>query len=122
MGPLSMDLRKRIVAAYEARGVSYRKVSARFDVSHKLVRKLVLQLRETGSLEPLTHRRGRKPAVDDKLEKKLRKHLNEHPDATLQERIDALGLNCTVKTMCKTLQRMGWRYKKVGSVRRAESH
>lgn len=112
MGPLSLDLRERIVAAYSNGEGSYETLAKRFTVSPAVVGKLVRQQRELGTLEPQVHLRGRKPAVRGKQEERLRVHLQEHPDATLQERIDALGLDCTVKTMWETLRRLGWRFKK----------
>ena len=113
MRALSMDLRQRIVGAYQSREGSYQVLAARFAVSRAVVGKLVRQQREQGSLEPQVHLRGRKPAIREKTLERLRKHLAEHPDATLEERIEALGLDCSVNTMWTTLRRLGWRYKKV---------
>ena len=107
-----MDLRKRIVQAYENGEGSHAALAKRFAVSRAVVGKLTLQLRALGTLEPQMHRRGRKPAIAGEKEKQLRQHLRDHPDATLQERIDALKIDCTVKTMWQTLRRWGWHYKK----------
>ena len=63
MGPLSMDLRKRIVQAYENGEGSHAALAKRFAVSRAVVGKLTLQLRALGTLEPQMHRRGRKPAI-----------------------------------------------------------
>jgi transposase len=107
-----MDLRERIVAAYENGEGSYRVLAMRFAVSRAVVGKLVRQQREQGTLQTQVHLRGRKPAIQGKTLERLRKHLAEHPDATLVERIAALGLKCSINTMWKTLRRLGWRYKK----------
>lgn len=112
MGPLSMDLRKRIVQAYENAEGSHARLAKRFAVSRAVVGKLTRQHRSLGTLEPQMHRRGRKPAISGEKAKQLRQHLHDHPDATLQERINALKLDCSVKTMWKTLRRWGWHYKK----------
>lgn len=112
MKPLSLDLRQRIVAAYENGEGSHEALSARFAVSKALVGKLVRQHRNLGTLEPQVHRRGRKPSISGEQEQSLRAHLVDHPDATLQERIDALQLDCAVNTVWKTLRRWGWRFKK----------
>lgn len=112
MKPLSLDFRERIVAAYEADGVSFEAVGRRFSVSGKVVAKLVRQKLELGTLAPQVHRRGRKPAVSGKKMEALRKHLREHPDATVVERMEALGLQCSEKTLWQTLRKMGWRFKK----------
>ena len=112
MKALSLDLRERIVAAYEAGDVSFAEVGRRFSVSGKVVGKLVRQKRELGTLAPQVHRRGRKPAVSGEKEIQLREHLERNPDATVLERLQALRLNCSEKTLWQTLRKMGWRFKK----------
>ncbi|MEM7627783.1 MAG: hypothetical protein AAF333_19490 [Planctomycetota bacterium] len=112
MKPLSLDLRERIVAAYEAGGVSLAAVGRRFSVSGKVVSKLVRQKKELGTLAPQVHKRGRKPAITGEKKKALLRHLQEHPDATVVERIEALKLDCVEKTAWQTLRAMGWRFKK----------
>lgn len=112
MQALSLDLRERIVEAYEAGEGSYEVIAERFSVGPTVVGKFVRQKRDLGTLVPQVHRRGRKAAVSDKKKIELRKHLEEHPDATVLERRDALGLKCSEKTMWQTLRKMGWRFKK----------
>lgn len=112
MKPFSQDLRERIVDAYESGKVSLAEIGRRFSVSGKVVGKLVRQKRELGTLAPQVHRRGRKPAVSGEKETQLRKHLEKYPDATVLERRDALGLNCSEKTLWQTLRKLGWRFKK----------
>lgn len=109
---LSMDLRKRIVAAYDAGSVSCRAVARRFGVSHGVVGKLVCQYREQGTLKPQTDRCGRKRAVSGEIETALEEHIREHPDATLQERREALGLTCSLKTVWESVRRLNARFKK----------
>jgi transposase len=112
MRPFSIDLRERIVGAYENQEGSYAVLAARFAVSRAVVGKFVRQQREQGTLASGVHRRGRKAAIRGPQEAALRRHVCAHPDATLAERIEALGLDCSVKTMWKTLRRLGWRFKK----------
>jgi transposase len=107
-----MDLRRRVVAAYRNKEGSYAVLAARFSVSRAVVGKLVRQERDLGTLEPQVHTRGRKPAISAEREEELVRHLAEYPDATLRERIEALAVDCTVKTMWQTIRRLKWRYKK----------
>jgi transposase len=107
-----MDLRERIVDAYQKGDGSCRVIGKRFGVSHGVVSKLVRQQRAEGSLKPHTDRCGRKRAVTGSTEQALRKHLREQPDATLEERRDALGLTCSVKTMWESVRRLHARFKK----------
>ena len=112
MRALSIDLRERIVAAYEAGEGSQAEIARRFAVTDRYVRKLVRQKRELGTLEPQVHRRGRKSYIRGEKESELREHLEKYPDATVAERLHALGYTCTAKTLWQTLRKMGWRYKK----------
>ena len=112
MRPLSLDLRERIVAAYEAGEGSHFTIGERFSVSARIVGKLVAQYRELGTLEPQTHLRGRKPAISEDKRKELKKHVKENPDATGEERRVALGLKCSTKTVYQTLRQLGYSYKK----------
>jgi transposase len=112
MRPFTADFRERIVAAYEAGGVSLAAVGRRFGISGKVVGKLVCQKRSLGTLAPQVHRRGRKPAVSAAKKQQLREHLEQYPDATVLERREALGLKCSEKTLWQTLRKMGWRFKK----------
>ena len=114
---LSMDLRERIVAAYEQEGASCRVVATRFGVSPGTVSKLARQSRTEGSLKPRYERCGRKRSITGKTEEALKKHVREYPDATLQERKDALGLTCTIKTVWRSLKRLNARFKKSHSER-----
>ena len=112
MSPLSMDLRERIVAAYEAHEGTHEALGERFAVSARVVGKLVQQYRELGTLEPQLHRRGRKPAISGDQLESLKRHVEEFPDATAQERRAALKLKCSTKTVYETLHRLGHSFKK----------
>ena len=107
MRPLSVDLRERIVAAYEANEGSHTVLARRFSVSPRVVGKLVQQFRKLGTLKPQLHRRGRKPAITGDNLEALKKHVEDFPDATAEERREALGLRCTTKTVYETLHRLG---------------
>ena len=80
----SMDIRKKIVSAYEAGNTSIRKVAKRFMVSKGVVTRLLHQKKTTGDLSP-------KPATGGKASQ-LAPHqaeiidmVNQHPDWTLEE-------------------------------------
>ena len=112
MKTLSMDLRERIVAAYEANEGSYQVLADRFSVSRAVVGKLVRQARNLGTLEPQVHLRGRKRVIRGEKERELKEHLDRRPDATLEQRIRELGLDCCVNTMWQSVRRLGHSFKK----------
>ena len=57
--PLSIDLRQRIIKAYEAGGVTQQQVAERFDVGIASVVRLLARKRATGGLEPKPNVGGR---------------------------------------------------------------
>jgi transposase len=115
MAPLSMDLRRRIVDAHQAGEGNYQQIADRFAVSKAVVGKLVRQYQQTGSLESGVHRRGRTRLITGEQEQQLARHVVEHPDATLAERQQALGLPGCLQTTWWACQRLGARFKKVRS-------
>jgi len=85
MSALSMDLRVRIVEAYQNNEGSQREIASQFGVSVGLVCKLNKQWDETGCLEPRTANNHGVRKVTAEVEQKLRERLKEYPDATLEE-------------------------------------
>lgn len=112
MGALSIDLRERIVAAYDSGGQTQKEVARRFGVSEFTVRKLLRQRRESGDLAPRYDRCKGKRKILAEHEERLRELLESRPDMTLEELRDGLGLDCTVQAVHYALLRMGLTYKK----------
>ena len=111
-----MDLRKRILKAYDRGDVSREQVARRFEVSLGMVKKLIQQRRHTGSIAPLHHRSGRKPVILDSHRRDMRVLLAKQPDLTLEEIRVRVGLQCTVQAIHYVLVDMGLTYKKRRSV------
>jgi transposase len=53
MKPLPIELREKVVKAYEQGNTSIRKLAARFDVSKSFVERLVKRKQITGDIQPL---------------------------------------------------------------------
>lgn len=114
-----MDLRTRILAAYDQGKTTRQTVAARFGVSLAFVKKLLSRRKRFGTIAPFLDRVGRKRAVSQEQQEALRKHIAAHPGATLAELRDALGLSCSLVTVFNTLRRMRLTYKKNSPRRRA---
>jgi transposase len=119
MATISMDLRKRILKAYDRGDVSREQVARRFEVSLGMVKKLIQQRRHTGSIAPLHHRSGRKPVILASHRQQMRLLLAKQPDLTLEEIRARLGLGCTIQAIHYVLADMGLTYKKRLSVPRS---
>ena len=112
MRTTSLDLRERILAAYDNKEGTRDEIASRFRVSLGLVKKLLQQRQHTGDIAPRHHRSGRKPKILPAHDQQMRALLGRKPDMTLQELRAAIALNCTVQAVHYALDRMGLTYKK----------
>src|SRR3984957_981565 len=104
MQPLSNDLRKRILDAVDNKEGSRRKLAARFKVNTSTITKLLQLRRETGSYEPRPHGGGVEPTLDHDALERLRKLVEETPDATLATLKQKLGGSGRRMLICPALQ------------------
>lgn len=107
MGTLSIDLRKRIVAACGRGGRTQLQIAGRYDVSPGMVKKLFSQRRRTGDLAPRHRFSGRKPKITPKHQQRLRRLLQARSDLTLGQLREAIGVECTLPAIHYVLERMG---------------
>jgi transposase len=112
MKTLSLDLRERILAAYETGNDTRETVAGRFRVSVGMVKKLLQQQRRLGDLRPQHHRAGRKPKIQAAERLQLRQELAAKPDLTLAELRARTGLKCTLPAIHYVLADMGLTFKK----------
>lgn len=115
MSAYSIDLREKIVAAYEAGNTSVRKVAERFMVNPNTVQRLLNRKRRTGSLAP-KRATGGKPSQLAEHEADVRAMVEQHPDYTLEEYCeywqDKTGVRLSASAMCRFLQKLNLTVKK----------
>lgn len=119
MATISVDLRQRILKAYDRGDTTREQVASRFEVSLGMVKKLIQQRRHSGDIAPRHHRSGRKPIILDSHRRELRSLVSKQPDLTLEEIRARLGLECTIQAIHYVLADMGLTYKKRRSVLRS---
>jgi len=119
MKALSLDIRERIVAAYDAGCLTRQQVADRFMVSTGLVKKLLAQRKKLGHIRSLSHRAGRKPSLAKEDRERLRALVDQTPDSTLKGLRNALGVDCSISTIHNMLREMGITLKKNSSRKRA---
>jgi len=112
MRTISLDLRERILAAYDKDEGTREAIAHRFKVSLGMVKKLLQQRRRTGDIGPRHRYSGRKPQIVATHRQQLRQLLGRKPDLTLKELRAAMALNCTLPAIHYVLQKMGMTYKK----------
>jgi transposase len=116
MKPYSLDLRQKILDAYDHKLGSQRAMAALFGVSRAFFEQWLRRRRTTGEIAPRPHAGGRQPRCDPAALALVRQVVREQPDATLEELCAQLqhrrGLRLSVATMCRVLQRLGLPRKK----------
>jgi len=109
---ISLDLRERILCAYDEEQGTREDIARRFRVSLGMVKKLIQQRRHTGDIAPLDHRAGRKPLIVDAHQRQMRSLLDAKPDLTLRELRSTMSLKCSLQAIHVALGKMGLTYKK----------
>ena len=115
MKAYSVDLRKKIIDAYENNEGSQRQIAKRFKVSLSFIQRLLKRYREKQTIEPLPHAGGFAP--------RLAQHqgaiaclLEADNDATLEELCSQVyertGVSVSSSTLCRALQLWNFTRKK----------
>ena len=110
MAPYSIDLRKRVIRAWDA-GMGAERVAAKYEVSRAWVHRLVQRRRETGSIAPRQQTKFRRRVLADQ-EPQLAALIAARPDATLAELRDALPTSAALSTLWYAIDRLGFTVKK----------
>lgn len=118
----SVDLRTRVVAAYERGEGSYQELAARFSVGIATVNRWIRRNRETGSVDPKPHGGGNRTPFDENGLKLLEELLIATPDATYDELKAAWhaagGARTSRSAVCRAVQKLGYSRKKSRSATR----
>lgn len=100
-----LDLRQRVVAAYEKGKSSRAEVAEQFNVGQAFVKKMLRQKREQGSVAPLAHGGGRQASLSEKEHRLLRQKVKEQPDIPLAELQEHLATKAGVTVSIPTIHR-----------------
>jgi len=116
MQAYSLDLRQRVVAAYENGVETILEVAERFAVSDSFIKKLLRRKRTTGTIAPVGHRGGQPKRLSDKHRKWLLKTVLGTPDMTLSDLRERLlsehDVSASVATLSRELRALNLRRKK----------
>ena len=114
--PYSMDLRKKIILAYENGEGSVATVAKRFKVALSTVVSYLKRKRETGDVKPIVGKPAKKAIIDTKGRSVIRWWVERKPDIILYELCEKYQKRFKVKVslsmMCRALQQMNLRRKK----------
>ena len=85
MQAYSVDLRRRVVEAYEQGQGSISEIAKRFGVSPAFVKKMLRQWRSTGDLSPMPHGGGKPASLTLRQRQLLKRKVREQSDISLVE-------------------------------------
>ena len=103
--PLSLDLRQRILAAYEAKEGSQRQLAERFKVSLSFIRDLMRHYRETGTVQPKPHGGGAVAKLGKEHLPLVEALVQAQPDALLTELCERFCQQTGIEVSVSTMQR-----------------
>jgi transposase len=117
MTPIPVPVRQRIMQLFD-RGKSTHEIAQFCGFCVAAVRRVRQQFRQRGTLQPRTHRSGRRTLLTAERRQRLEELLADHPDATLAELGAGLDRRFPTSTIDLWLRKLGWRYKKNSGRRR----
>ena len=109
---ISLDLRERILEAYDEGEGTRNQVAQRFRVSLGMVKKLLQQRRHSGDIRARHHLAGRKPQILVEHRQEMECLLKAKPDMSLKELREAMGLKCSLQAIHVVLMKMEMTLKK----------
>jgi transposase len=116
MKAYSLDLRERVVSAYEDGAETIREVAGQFLVSESFIKKMLARHRATGDVRPRGHGGGQKKRLSEAHRKWLLKTVLAAPDITLSELQQAILATkqavVSVPTLSRELRALNLRRKK----------
>lgn len=116
MKAYSLDLRQRVVEAYEQGQGSLAEVAEQFRVSPSFVKKMLRQWRQTADLAPLPHGGGKPASLSARQLQLLQRKVKAQGDISLAELQQALleeaSLSVHLSTISRALAGLGLPRKK----------
>jgi len=106
MKPYSLDLRQKIVDAYESGEISQRQLAKNFGVTLNFVHNLLKQYRELGTIAPKLRTEQTPPKLNVEQLEVLQQLVEAQPDATLAELRERLYQKTGVFIGIATVDRM----------------
>jgi transposase len=120
MRAIPVPIRKRILELYD-RGKSTREIAQFSGFCVAAVRRVRQRYQERRTLEPQTHKCGRKTLLTEERKQRLQHLLCERPDATLAELGTRLDRRFPTSTVDLWLRQLGWKFKKNSGRRRTSA-
>lgn len=112
----SVDLRRRVIAAWENKEGSQRQLAQRFKVSLSFVRNLLRRYQDCGQIEAKQRGGYQKPTIQNEHLSIIKSFVEEKNDLLLWELCDRFeertGIRVSITTMHRAVEKLGLRCKK----------
>jgi transposase len=119
MEPYPVEMRKRVLADCDA-GMNTQKVALKYQVSESWVRRLKQRRRENGEIA--ARRAGSTPPSKWRPHaQRIAEAVRQHPDATLAELREHLGLDVSLPTLTRALRALQLTFKKKSCMPRSKT-
>jgi transposase len=106
MKAYSLNLRQKMLRAYDQRLGSQRTLAALFGVSQSFVEKLLRRRRTSADIAPRPHAGGRRALCDEAAQAVVRRLVQEQPDVTLAELCERLWAQRSLRVSVPTMGRL----------------
>lgn len=120
MGIANAQVRQRAINAYMDGEGTQALVAKLYGVDLSTFQRWLQRYRTSGRAAPLP-RGHNPPALDDTQMQALNKHVQQTPDATLEQLRDVMNLSCSIVAVHNALKRLGYRFKKNSTGERTRS-
>ncbi len=112
MKAYSIDLRQRIVQAYQSGEHTQKEIAELFGVSLSWLESFLKRWRESDSFLPKPHGGGRQAKIRGKTLERLKTLVAKNPDATLEELRRKCRTKGSIMSVFRALRRLGITRKK----------
>lgn len=121
-GPLSEDLRRRIIDAWQRKKLTTEELADLFGIGTATVKRLKRTFRETKTVKAKPHGGGASPIIGKQQEPLVELLVQKHPDWTEEQFAKALaelhGIQISAATVGRVIRRLGYSVKKKRSSRK----
>jgi transposase len=112
----SIDLREKILNAWQGKEGSQRSIAKKFKVSFSFIKDLLHQYKETGTIIPRKQGGDRRSKLKEKEQELLKKIVSKQNDIYLREIKSTLeketGIEVSTSSLCRTLKKLKLNRKK----------
>lgn len=118
--PLVREMREKIIY-HKENGEKNIEIAKWLRINEKSVRRIWKVYKEKKTIESKPHKKGRKPAFDNKMMNNITDRIIEQPDITLEELVSEFELRISISALSRKLIKENLTFKKRRFMRKTNS-